>query len=618
MLTAAVLLGASALLAEPEAATVPTPAPSQERERPAGGRAAGRAADAVALASFALLAVALFSATWAHPQRSLIGTGADPGLFVWFLALTHHAVLHGQSVLTTHLVGGPGGENLMSVPGMPLAGFVLTPITSWLGPMVAYNLLVTANVALSGGCTYLVLRRYTAGRVGPWLGGMVYALSPYLLAQSLGHPNLTAAFVPPLLVALLDEILVGQRRSAVLSGMGLGLLVVGQLLLSTEMLVTEAIAGLAGLLVLVVVFRSQLRSRAGHAVKALAVGIGVAAGLGAWPVWLALVGAGHLHVSSAIQAPGVFVGDLLGFVVPSHAQAIAPVAAAKLAGHFSATGPEADTYLGIPLLAVAGLSAWRCWSRPVVRVMAPVGVIMAVLSLGPQLRVAGHLVGVPLPWALVQHVPVLIDVLPVRLALYVVLCAAILLAVLVDQTLPARAAGPAMRPQLVVGRWVVVSAASLAVLGTLFPRLAFPSTTPVVPGFFLDRPRPVLAGPVLLTPVASSESLVWQAVSGMTFSLDEDQVAPSPGQRALERRLEAIQAGQLAPLPGPQSPGQSPGLRRALARDCLGTVVVGPGPHAADVAAFFTSLLDRPPAAEGGVAVWSHLSGSRFPGCPPG
>ena len=84
------------------------------------------------------------------------------------------------------------------------------------------------------------------------------------------------------------------------------------------------------------------------------------------------------------------------------------------------------SYLGIGMLVVVMVGA-AIWHRdPRVRFFGALGLVAAVLSLG-----VGN--GYWAPWRLFVHLPVLNNVVPVNITAIVDLCAAIVLAVVIDK-----------------------------------------------------------------------------------------------------------------------------------------------------------------------------------------
>src|SRR2546430_6975230 len=114
----------------------------------------------VALLVDMILAAALFSPTWTNPAGSWIGTPKDPQLFIWYLGWIPHELALGHNFLFTDSLSYPAGVNLMWNTSMIFPAIVLWPVTALFGPVVAYNLLITAGIALSAWCAYLAARRF--------------------------------------------------------------------------------------------------------------------------------------------------------------------------------------------------------------------------------------------------------------------------------------------------------------------------------------------------------------------------------------------------------------------------------------------------------------------------
>ena len=566
------------------------------------------------LAGYAGIVLLLFRQTWGDPAHRIVGGHGDAEASIWYLTWAPWALLHGQNPLVTHQMGLPGGVNLMWHTPQTLTALLAWPVTAAAGPVVAYNVMMTLAPVVSGWCAFLVIRRHVPGHLPAALGGLLYGLSPYMLAHSVGHLNLTMAWVPPLLLLVLEEVLVRQRRSWVVGGVALGVLATCQLFISEELLASEALIAAVAAAVLAVLFRAEVGPRLGHALRAVAVAGAVVAALGGWAIAVQFLGAQRVH--GGVQPQGIYVTDLLNLGVPTGVQGLAPSWALSVSSAFTGNGSEQNGYLGIPLLAVLALVAVRRWDRPLVRVTALTGLVAIVLSLGPSLHVAGRLTHVPLPEALIGHLPVLANMLPGRLMLYAFLLAAVLLAVFVDEMRRRRAT--ALAGALVVA----------AVAITLFPRLPFPSSPVSAPAFFtgaevrrIPQDEVALVAPYVSSPVPD-DPMLWQALSGMRFRMPEGyyQGPDRDGHRiygpvpsTTSAVMEAIWArGVARPLTAELRRGIAADLEAWSVRDIL----VGPMPHREEMTAFVTALTGRPPVERGGVAVWTHVD-PRLLAAPP-
>jgi hypothetical protein len=76
---------------------------------------------------------------------------------------------------------------------------------------------------------------------------------------------------------------------------------------------------------------------------------------------------------------------------------------------------EFSGYIGVPLLIVAGIFAWHSRRSSRTQLAAVLLLGAALLSLGPHLAVNGHLTRIPLPFLLFDHIPLLDNILPIRL-----------------------------------------------------------------------------------------------------------------------------------------------------------------------------------------------------------
>lgn len=175
-------------------------------------------------------AVLLTSSAWAAPTTRWIGSCCDPQQSIWFLRWIPYAISHGMDPLFTKQLNAPDGVNLMWNALVPLLGVVAAPVTLLGGPILAYNVVMTAVIVLDASFACLALRRYARGMVGPIVGGAVYGFSPFVVSHAVLHLNLATALAPPMFLILLDEVLVRRRRSPWLLGVAVGLLAVCQLL----------------------------------------------------------------------------------------------------------------------------------------------------------------------------------------------------------------------------------------------------------------------------------------------------------------------------------------------------------------------------------------------------
>lgn len=550
-------------------------------------------------------AVLLTSSAWAAPTTRWIGSCCDPEQTIWFLRWLPYAIAHGTDPLFTTQLNAPDGVNLMWNASTPLLGLAAAPITLLGGPILAYNVMMTAAIVLDAWCARLALQRYTSGIVGPILGGAVYGFSPFVVSHAVLHLNLASALAPPLFLMLLDEILVRRRLSPRLLGVAVGLLAVFQLLTAEELLATSAIAAAVFVGVLAACRPADVRAGVRRLLPASVVAAATFLAVGAWPLAQQFLGA--QRISGTVTDSDRFSTDLLNLVLPTHYQLVAPLAATSISDHFSGLFHEATGYVGLPLLLLLAIVAARRWDDLRIRVATVVGAIMFVVSLGPHLHIGGASTGWPLPWLPFTGVPLLEHVVPGRFTVFLWLAVAVFVAVAVDE---------ALRPP----RWRAgARLATIAVaLATILPAPMTFSTT-AVPAFFARwdqegmRPDATVMVAPFFRDGAGADPMLWAAVAGDAIRMPEayayvpgtDGTASyGPPATQLSAIMETIQDRGSALVARSEVRAQ---VARDLVAKGITDVIVGPMSQRAPMVAFFTDLFGRAPVEVDGVEIWRNV-----------
>lgn len=556
------------------------------------------------------LATVVFARAWAAPTTAPNGGGVGDGaLFLWFLRWTPHALLEGHNPLLGTHMNVPDGVNLMWNTSLPLPAALMTPVTLRLGLPVTVTTLYTLALALSAWFASIAFRRYVRSYPAALLGGLVYGFSPAMIAQSSSHLHLTlGAVLPPLMVLLVDELLVRQRRNPLLVGAGLGALAAAQVLIGEELLAFTGIACAAMLAALLVLYPRHVLGRAGRALLGIGAAALVFAVLAAWPLGFQFLG--PQRVVGDIQESSRNGNDLYSFVVPTRIMAVTPAAALQVSGRFVGRVGELNGYLGVPLVGLVLFTVARWWRRGVVRVAFVTAMVMLVLSMGERLHVDGRILEVPMPWTAMKSLPLVESAVPTRFMLTANLFFGLLLAFFVDQ---ARrwATGGRLLAMVLVG----------AALVALLPRVPLRAEPLAPPPFFTGAEvRRIPEGSVALVapfPTAqASRAMAWQAMAGMRYRMPGGYfVGPDANGRPRFGPVGTRLSGWMTKIRlGWRRPTLVPELRRELVADLVRwrveTVVVGPmDPPAteATMVRFLTELLGRPPERVAGVWVWWHV-----------
>lgn len=593
------------------------PARSVEVERADESRASlrrwtsGRRGGLTAFLVYLLGAVICTIGAWSDPTSGWAGSCCDQEQTIWYLGWTPHALANGLDPFFTTQIGAPDGVNLMWNTPMTLLGLL-----GWLpakigGPIFGFNVLMVVGIALSGFTAWLAIRRWAGDGLHSMVGGAVYAFSPYVASHAALHLNLATAWIPPLFLLVLDELLVTRRRPPWRAGVALGVLSTAQLLITEEMLAMSVVA--AGVLVCVMAVarrdgrvRARWREGAARLVPALAVATMTFLLLAAWP--LAVQFFGPQRIGEQVQDPKTYSTDLLNLVLPTPYQLVAPDAATRVSHEFSGLYHEATGYLGLPLLVLLIVVAIRQWDDLRIRVASITGALLLVLSLGPWLHVGKEALHVPLPWLAFGKLPLLKHVLPGRFTLFAWLAVAVIVAIVIG-----RATRLAPRT---AAQWLLAVVAAL-VLILPAPLERMPASTP--PYFrewashHIGPDETVLVAPYSVDG-ALTAPMLWAAEADYGLRMSEayaympwpDGVTASgPPPTRLSSIMRTIQSGKASP------PARGE-IRAQVAADLqygdVRHVIVGPMQEWEAMVAFFTDLFGRAAERVGGIAIWREVN----------
>ncbi len=520
---------------------------------------------------------------------------------------------------------------------MPLLGAVAWPLTQSVGPVHTFDILATVSIAASGASMVVLLRHWSFWWPAAFLGGLLFACSPYVVAEGLGgRLHLMINFLIPLIVLVFDKLLRDDQATVWRFGVALGVLVAAEVLISEE---TLFILGCSLALTLIMTYvarglsRGRIHIRFDRLAQGTVCGLVVAMLLCAYPIFVQLGGKYRVHgpVQSAAQL-ALFSSDLVSPVVPGQNQWLDFHAASDLSSHF-ATGyaAEVTTYLGLPLIVLMLLGIFVARRRRgLFWLLSGLGCVSFVLTLGPRLIVANHQTWFPLPDAALAHLPGFENVVPSRYAAVLMFTSAAILALVISEIRsglnskrPARSftgsrfGGPLA---LLVGA---------AVLIPLIPSWPYGSVPANVPTFFTSpaiRQLVPAASVALVYPIPRAQydqAMLWQAESGMRFRQPGAYaVAPSSTgtatfyayQTALEGCVDSVYSGGSV-----AANCQSQAIRNNLRRLSIKSIIIPMDqPYAATVSAYFQLLFCEVPFSTGGVHFWRIDPGqaNRLGSCP--
>lgn len=578
------------------------------------------------MAAYVLIGVIAFRPVLPGSSQHLFGSGADSILATWFLAWVPHSLANGLNPFFSHSIFVPTGVNLAQNTEGPFLGLLTAPLAVVFGPVARANLLMVLAMPISASAAFVVLRKWQVWGPAAALGGLMYGFAPYAVGQSLGH--LVLVFIPlPPFIALTTASILQRRGSPLRLGIQLGLLLTAQFLSEPEIFSTVVVLTVWAVVCVALRHPSRLVEVVRPLLRPISAAVAVAIVLLAYPVWMMLAGPQH-YVGAGQPTVNPFHNDLLSFVAPGPLQRVSlgmRSLGVRLIGGSNAS--EAVGYIGIPVLALAAILAWRSRRSPRMQLAVVVLFGAAILSLGPHLAVDGRLTPIPLPFLLVSHLPLLDNILPSRMSLEVDAGVAAVIAFGLDdiRRAPTRAQHRTSTRQR---RGVLFVALALAlVVVTQFPQWPYGAQpVRVLPEKLRQAVPP--GDPVAITyPYASPvfpQPMLWQAEDSFAFRLIGGYAEhPSPGggpsgfPNAMNPpQLELFLSGQegydsrdLPPVP--VSPELVINTRRALSKYDIRLVVVDRSVVGAGrVVDLFTRVLGQPKVSVGSFILWASRRGS--------
>ncbi len=351
--------------------------------------------------------------------------GPDPRQWLWFFRWWPYALGHGINPLYAHVVWAPNGENLTWATSTPTLAIALAPITLLWGSIVTYNVVALAGPLLAAWCAYLLCRELT-GKFWPSLmGGWIFGFSAFEMAELMGRPNLYTTWPLPVLVLLALLRLRGRisRNKFVLGGAAVLILLIG---ISLEVFASAVIFGLMTLLAaFVVAQRAERRSMIMLLLESLAAL--ALCGLVSLPfIWYMLSDPHRPHGQLFPAEQGAT--DLANLILPTPITWFGGPRFESISEWFDGWLWEQDAYIGLPLLIMIVLYFREFRTTAAGKLMMIGGGAALLFSMGPHLQLFNKSLLIPMPWAIWSHLPLVNDIMPVRLMVYTFLALGVMVA----------------------------------------------------------------------------------------------------------------------------------------------------------------------------------------------
>jgi hypothetical protein len=359
-----------------------------------------------------------------HFGNYYIGRETDPPQTMWFFNWWRFSLAHGLNPFISDWVWAPLGINLAWTTFVPLPALISIPLQVTVGEPATYNIMIALALPLAAFSAFLLCRRVTGAFWPSVLGGYIFGFSPYLLGQVLGH-MVCIPVSPVPLIGLIALKRIDDEISATRFALMLAALLVIQFLCSVELYATVTLVGGFSLLLALMLFDGDVRIRLGRLIIPI---------IGGYLISIAVLSPYFYYMlafgrpSGPIWPPSYFSADLLGFFVPR--QTIwwgSANFASAISRRFTGDIMENGDYLGIVLIVFVEVFRRRFWPAKAGKFLTILLLGIVIAALGPNLHVGG-VPGLPMPWAIFQHLPLIENILPVRFMMYAFLVVAVMAA----------------------------------------------------------------------------------------------------------------------------------------------------------------------------------------------
>ncbi|HEY1179905.1 MAG TPA: hypothetical protein VGF17_27430 [Phytomonospora sp.] len=478
------------------------------------------------LAVFFLASVWVISNLWLDPAGRIMSNnpGGDQELFEWMLEHAAYAITHWQNPLGTTLLNAPDGVNLMANTSVIAIGTLFAPITIAFGAPFSYTLAMTLGLfGTAAAWYYVMVKQLRLSRIAAFAGAALCAFGPATMSHANAHLNFTAMVLVPLIVNQILRLREPGRTWR--GGITLGLLIVVQMFIGEEIVFLIALFMMVFTVFYAFIRWDDVREWIPRYVKGLGVAAVIGLALLAYPLWYQFFGPqSYVGIPWAARA---FEADLASYVA---------LPTGSIAGTLQPPGfslrhnpTEENTFYGWGLaLLVVVFAVWLWRRHPALRAAVLTCLVFMLFSFGPEVKINGWWTGIPGPYSLVEHVPLIDSTLPTRLSLPLLPVVALLVAYGIDQVrslghgrIKPRLSEESVYRNLRVG-WFA------AVMVALIPLLPLPVVTSErsgIPEFFtagtwddyVDDGRTLI--PVPLPGEVNWTGMRWQVAADLGFAI---------------------------------------------------------------------------------------------------
>jgi len=340
--------------------------------------------------------------------------------YIWTLNWWPYAIGNHINPFFSTYIWHPYGTDLSIAPAsVPGASFIALPITLIFGSVVSYNILIILGNALSAFFTFLIIKYLTQSFTAGIIAGLLFGFSTYQFVQMV-HLHTELTFLIPL-IGYLFLLFWEKKIQSIAFILLVGLCLTLQYLFAIEIFVTLTLFIGISCIIFILVYPEHFKKFI-HFLMYVS---------GAYTLCAILL-LPFLYTAFKNGIPirpfnpaALFSIDPLNFIIPTTVTYIGANAFAQLSTTFGSNF-ETSGYLGIPAIAIIIIYTVKYWHEKMTRFLFFTLLSFMILTLGPKLHIAGHST-LTLPEYFINKLPVINQLLPARLTVYVFFVASLLI-----------------------------------------------------------------------------------------------------------------------------------------------------------------------------------------------
>jgi len=326
-------------------------------------------------------------------NRCLVGDDIDVWINPWANWWTQKSLSEGLPFYYTKYLFYPQGTSLVYHSFSHANTALWLPLRHLVGDLSAYNLTVLVTYPLSAFTFYLLAYYFSKSRPAAFVAGLIFAFSPYHVAES-SHPVLgTIQWIPLFMLSLEKAIIQKRIRSGLSAAFWLWLTALS----GWHLMILALALGTCRALYLLLTEHRWRNRQVQQVLLIASLAFAILTLPFIWPLLREQFASGTPGYIAAHQER--YAGaDLLAFFTPSNYHPLLGPSVSQIYERFYPGGLwQRPAFIGYSVLILGFIGIWRSGRRG--RFWWFASTVLFVLALGPYPRLLGQrLFSFPLPW----------------------------------------------------------------------------------------------------------------------------------------------------------------------------------------------------------------------------